>query len=733
MKKLSVFLYTLALGSAFYSCSTAKQDTPQTDYTQYVDPFIGAADNGHTFPGACRPFGMIQTSPVTGAVGWRYCSEYMYADSIIWGFTQTHLNGTGCMDLGDILVMPFTGERHRTWDAYRSSFSKTSENATPGYYTVTLDQAKVKAELTATTHAALHRYTYEQADSASILIDLQHGPAWNEKQYHSQVNSCEVNWENDSTLTGHVNNKVWVDQDYYFVMQFSRPVIDHFELPMAETEKGKRLVASFNIQPGEEVLMKVALSTTGVEGAKANMAAEVPGWDFEGIRTAAKADWNSYLSRIEVEGTDEEKTKFYTSFYHALIQPNEISDVDGRYRNAADSVVNATGGKFYSTFSLWDTYRAAHPFYTLMVPERVDGFINSLVDQAEVQGYLPIWGLWGKENFCMVANHGVSVVAEAYAKGFRGFDAERAFNAIKQTQTVSHPLKSNWENYMKYGYFPTDLTEAESVSSTLESVYDDYAAADMAKRMGKTEDAAYFARRADFYKNLFDSSTQFMRPKKSDGTWKSPFNPSQIGHAESVGGDYTEGNAWQYTWHVQHDVPGLIALFGGEEPFLNKLDSLFTLKLETTQADVTGLIGQYAHGNEPSHHVTYLYALAGRPERTQELIREIFDTQYSPKPNGLCGNDDCGQMSAWYMFSAMGFYPVNPVSGEYVFGAPQLPEFVLHLADGKTFTIKAEGLSEANKYVKSITLNGEPYTKNFISHADIVKGGTLVYQMTDKK
>lgn len=733
MKKLSVFLYTLALGSAFYSCSTAKQDTPQTDYTQYVDPFIGAADNGHTFPGACRPFGMIQTSPVTGAVGWRYCSEYMYADSIIWGFTQTHLNGTGCMDLGDILVMPFTGERHRTWDAYRSSFSKTSENATPGYYTVTLDQAKVKAELTATTHAALHRYTYEQADSASILIDLQHGPAWNEKQYHSQVNSCEVNWENDSTLTGHVNNKVWVDQDYYFVMQFSRPVIDHFELPMAEIEKGKRLVASFNIQPGEEVLMKVALSTTGVEGAKANMAAEVPEWDFEGIRTAAKADWNSYLSRIEVEGTDEEKTNFYTSFYHALIQPNEISDVDGRYRNAADSVVNATGGKFYSTFSLWDTYRAAHPFYTLMVPERVDGFINSLVDQAEVQGYLPIWGLWGKENFCMVANHGVSVVAEAYAKGFRGFDAERAFNAIKQTQTVSHPLKSNWENYMKYGYFPTDLTEAESVSSTLESVYDDYAAADMAKRMGKTEDAAYFARRADFYKNLFDSSTQFMRPKKSDGTWKSPFNPSQIGHAESVGGDYTEGNAWQYTWHVQHDVPGLIALFGGEEPFLNKLDSLFTLKLETTQADMTGLIGQYAHGNEPSHHVTYLYALAGRPERTQELIREIFDTQYSPKPNGLCGNDDCGQMSAWYMFSAMGFYPVNPVSGEYVFGAPQLPEFVLHLADGKTFTIKAEGLSEANKYVKSITLNGEPYTKNFISHADIVKGGTLVYQMTDKK
>lgn len=734
MKKISVFLCSLALGSAFYSCSTAKQETPQpVDYTQYVNPFIGAADNGHTFPGACRPFGMIQTSPVTGAVGWRYCSEYMYNDSIIWGFSQTHLNGTGCMDLGDILVMPFTGQRHRAWDAYRNSFQKNTESATPGYYTVTLDQSNVKAELTATIHTALHRYTYEKADSASILIDLQHGPVWNEKQYHTQVKSCEVNWENDSTLTGHVNNEVWVNQDYYFVMKFNRPVVDHFELPMAAVEKGKRIVASFNLQPGEEVLMKVALSTTGVEGAKANMAAEVPGWDFEGVRTAAKADWNSYLSRIEIEGTDSEKTDFYTCFYHALIQPNEISDVDGRYRNAADSIVKATGGKFYSTFSLWDTYRAAHPFYTLMIPERVDGFINSLLDQADVQGFIPIWSLWGRDNYCMIGNHGVSVIAEAYAKGFRGFDAERAFNAIKRTQTISHPLKSNWENYMKYGYFPTDLTAAESVSSSLESVYDDYAAADMAKRLGKTEDAEYFSRRADFYKNLFDPSTKFMRPRKSDGTWKTPFNPSLIGHSESVGGDYTEGNAWQYTWHVQHDVPGLIALFGGEEAFLNKLDSLFTLKLETTQADVTGLIGQYAHGNEPSHHVTYLYTLAGRPERTQELVRQIFDTQYAPKPHGLCGNDDCGQMSAWYMFSAMGFYPVNPVSGEYVFGAPQIPEIILHLADGKTFTIKAEGLSEANKYVKSITLNGKPYTKNFISHADIIKGGTLVYQMTDKK
>ena len=729
MKRLYYPLLALAMSSATIGCSSLKQETAQTDYTQYVNPFIGAADNGHTFPGACRPFGMIQTSPVTGAVGWRYCSEYVYEDSVIWGFTQTHLNGTGCMDLGDILVMPVTGNRHRAWDDYRSSFKKESENATPGYYTVTLDQPGVKAELTSTIHAALHRYTFQKADSASLLIDLQHGPAWNEAQYHAQVKSCETHWENDSTLTGHVRNSVWVDQDYFFTMQFNRPVTNSFNLPMAETEKGQRIIATFNLKPGDELLMKVALSTTSIEGSRKNLAAELPGWDFEATRLASKKDWNDYLSRIEVEGTDDEKTNFYTGFYHALIQPNEISDVDGRYRNAADSIVNSTGGKFYSTFSLWDTYRAAHPFYTLIVPERVDGFINSLVDQSEVQGFLPIWPVWGKETYCMVANHGVSVIAEAYAKGFRGFDAERAFNAVKRTQTISHKLKSDWETYMKYGYFPTDLIKAESVSSTLESVYDDYAAADMARRMGKTEEATYFNKRAGFYKNLFDASTGFMRPRKADGTWKTPFDPNSVGHSESVGGDYTEGNAWQYTWHVQHDVPGLIGLFGGKEAFLTKLDSVFTVKLETTQADVTGLIGQYAHGNEPSHHVAYLYALAGKPERTQELIREIFDKMYLPKPDGLCGNDDCGQMSAWYMFSAMGFYPVNPVSGEYVFGAPQMPKFTLHLPNGKTFTILAENLSKEHLHVESISLNGKPYTKPYITHADILRGGTLVYKM----
>lgn len=727
MKKTAL-LFTLALTGFFTSCNTSTT-SPQTDYTQYVNPFIGAADNGHTFPGATTPFGMIQTSPVTGAIGWRYCSEYVNNDSIIWGFTQTHLNGTGCMDLGDILIMPATGIRTRAWDGYRSHFSKDQESATPGYYSVELEGPNVRAELTASPRVAFHRYTYHTADSASVLIDLQHGPTWNKDQYHSQVSICDIQWEDSQTLTGHVRNSVWVHQDYFFVLKFNRPTTGQINLPMAETEKGQRIVACFDMEPGDELLTKIALSTTSIEGARKNMEAEISDWDFESIRQTAKDNWNNYLKRIEVTGTEAQKVNYYTSFYHTLIQPNQISDIDGMYRNANDEIVKTDGNAFYSTFSLWDTYRAAHPFYTLMVPEKVDDFVTSLVEQGEAQGFLPIWGLWGKETYTMIANHGVSVIAEAYRKGFRGFDAERAFNMVKRTQTVSHKHKSNWENYMKYGYFPTDLTEVESVSSTLESVYDDYAAADMAKRMGKEEDAAYFNKRANFYKNLFDTQTQFMRPRNSDGSWKSPFDPSEVAHAESKGGDYTEGNAWQYTWHVQHDVPGLIELFGGQEAFLNKLDSVFTVELKTTQADVTGLIGQYAHGNEPSHHVTYLYTMAGKPERTQELIRQIFDTQYRPEQDGLCGNDDCGQMSAWYMFSAMGFYPVDPVSGNYVFGAPQLPKIVLNLANGKTFTVIAENLSKENKYVESITFNGEPYTLNYITHEDILKGGTLVFKM----
>lgn len=702
----------------------------QSQPADFVNPFIGGAANGHTFPGACVPFGLVQTSPVTGAIGWQYCAEYLNSDTRIWGFSQTHLNGTGCLDLGDILVMPSTARPGRK--DYRSSFSKANETAHPGYYAVTLDEPGVRAELTATPHVAFHRYAFDKVDSAAVLIDLQHGPAWNEKQYHSHVEACEVKQENARTLSGHVRNAVWVEQDVYFVITFDHDILQMTDLPLTETEKGRRMLASFDLKEGDKLGMKIALSSASVEGAHRNLQAELDGWDFDATHREATARWNKLLSRIDVEGSKDEKTNFYTSFYHALIQPNNIADVDGTYRDAKGELRKAEGGSFYSTFSTWDTYRAAHPFYTLVMPEMVDPFVRSLVSQAEVQGHLPIWALWGKENYCMIANHSVSIVAEAYHKGFRGFDAERAFAAVKRTQTVSHKLKSDWETYMKYGYFPADLIKSESVSSTLESVYDDYAAADMARLMGKKEDAKYFSHRASFYRNLFDPSTHFMRPRLSDGNWKSPFNPSDLAHAESTGGDYTEGNAWQYTWHVQHDVKGLIKLMGGPKAFTQKLDSLFTLKLEGHLADVTGLIGQYAHGNEPSHHITYLYTLAGKPSRTQELVREIFDTQYKPTPEGLCGNDDCGQMSAWYMLSAMGFYPVSPVDAEYVFGAPQMPSITLHLSDGKTFRVVAEGLSRENKYVKAIYLNGRRYKHSSISHADILKGGELKFIMTDK-
>ena len=715
-------LIAVFVGVASVMGVTASAQTDNIKFTQYVNPFIGTEGTGHTFPGACLPFGLVQTSPVTGAIGWNYCAEYVDSDKEIWGFSQDHLNGTGWMDLGDVLVMPVTARKDR--QNYRSTFDKTTETARPGYYAVNLDQTGVKAELTATPHVAYHRYTYNKTDSAAVLVDLQHGTVGNENRYHSRVLACEANWDDAQTISGHLHTTMWVERDVYFVVRFSKPMKRLQNLPLAKTERGNRMLVSFDMERGEQLEMKIALSSTSVEGAMRNLDAELPEWDFDATVKQADNIWNKYLSRIKVEGTDEQKQNFYTSFYHALIQPNNMADVDGYYKNAKGDVVRAENDVMYTTFSCWDTYRAAHPLYTIIMQDKVDGLVSSLVGHADAIGYIPVWALWGKDNWCMVANHGVSIVAEAYHKGFRGFDAERAYKAVKTTQTVSHPLKSNWEMYMRYGYFPTDSTEVESVSSTLESVYDDYAAWDMATLMGKKTDAEYFGKRKEFYKNLFDQETKFMRPRLTDGSWKTPFDPAGLDH-----GDYTEGNAWQYTWHVQHDVPGLIKLMGGNKAFTDKLDAFFSTKLVSTLSDVSGLIGQYAHGNEPSHHVAYLYALAGRPERTQELIREIFDTQYSPRPDGLCGNDDCGQMSAWYMMSAMGFYPVDPVSGKYVFGAPQMKKFTLDMPNGKTFVVEAQNLSEENLHVDKILLNGKVYKKNYIDHKDIVRGGKLTFIM----
>ena len=719
--KLSTFLFLLIIAQI---C-----DAQSADYTKFVNPFIGTADNGHTFPGAALPFGFVQASPETGNTTWRYCSGYNYEDSLIIGFAQNHLNGTGCSDLGDLLLLPFTGKVER--EKYQSRFDKKSESATPGYYQVSLADFGVKAELTATSHTAFHKYTFNKSN-AHILVDLQSGVSWDEKSLRTHVKKSDIKIESNKVISGHHQLSVWVSRHLFYVIEFSKPFTINRELPLKEGEKAKRYILDFETKPGESVLVKVALSTVSTGGAKLNLKTENPGWDFASVHEKAKSTWNSLFSKVKIEGTTDQKTAFYTSLYHLYLQPSNIADVDGKYRGANDSIFTSSTKEYYSTLSLWDTYRAAHPLYTILTPEKVNNFVNTFTDHYNAVGILPIWALWGKENNCMIGNHSIPVIVDAYLKGFRGFDAEKAWQAIRKSLTTDHQ-KSSWKIYNQYGYYPFDLIREESVSRTLENGIDDYAAAVFAKALGKEEDYQFFMKRSKTYKNLFDPETKLMRGKDSKGNWRIPFDALALAHAGTAGGDYTEGNAWQYTWHVQQDVDGLASLLGGKEKFADKLDSLFKLdpvKKSTGFAlDVSGLIGQYAHGNEPSHHVAYLYSLLGRSWRTQELVREINDLFYLNKPDGLCGNDDCGQMSAWYIFSAMGFYPVNPVGGVYVLGAPQVPEVSIALPNGKTFTVTAVELSKKNKYVQKISLNGKPYDKTSINHQDIMNGGNLVFVM----
>lgn len=713
----------------FCSCTVEQK---VEDYSLYVNPLIGNADNGHTFPGACVPFGLIQVSPESGTGSWRYCSGFNYDDDFIDGFTQTHLNGTGLPDLGDVLMLPYCGNLPDS--VYRSRYNKETQKASAGYYSVDLTDAHVGVELTATSRTAFHKYLFKDG-TPRILLDLQRGLVNDMERLHTHVLNANISMPDEYTIIG--NNEVteWVQRQYFYVIKFDKPYKVEEELPMQEGEKAKRLILSFD-GDGETVIQaKVAMSSVSIEGALASLEKENPDWNFENVRQGTVNQWNELLSRAQVSGTEVEKINFYTSMYHLFIQPNNIADLDGKYRGADDKVYTSPTGAYYSTFSLWDTYRAAHPLYTILAPERVDGMVQSMIAHYKVKGALPIWTLWGKENYCMIGNHSIPVIVDAYLKGFRGFNVEDAYEAIKGSSVVSH-LNSDWETYNKYGYYPFDIINVESISRTLESGYDDYCVSQMAKALGKADDYEYFKKRSEFYKNLFDPQTKLMRGKDSNGKWRTPFNPLLLSHASTSGGDYTEGNAWQYTWHVQHDIPGLIDLMGGKEIFAGRIDSLFLMddciEGEGFISDVTGLIGQYAHGNEPSHHVAYLYSYADRKDKTQACIRDIFDRFYLPKPDGLCGNDDCGQMSAWYLFSAMGFYPVNPAGGEYILGAPQIAKVVLTLPDNKTFIIEAKGLSEENKYVKSVTLNGEAVEGLSIHHNDIMKGGTLVFTMTDQ-
>jgi predicted alpha-1,2-mannosidase len=697
-------------------------------YTQYVDPFIGTSATGHTFPGATVPFGMVQLSPETGNFGWNYCSGYRYEDKVITGFAHTHLSGTGGVDLGDVLFFPFQG---KTPDKFVSGFSKSTEKASPGYYTVTLDNNIIKAELTASAHTGVHRYTFNNAGQSHLLVDMQSGLVDAPEQLETHVSEGSIKVIDKNTISGYAVTSLWVDKKVYFMAKFNKSFGGYHFI---DGDKHRRLVLDFETKPHEQVEARVGVSGVSIAGA-ANNLSETKDKTFDAVKMAADKVWNSYLGKIKVTGTDKQKITFYTSLYHTLIQPNNIADIDGKYRGA-DSLVHQSADKvFYSTFSLWDTYRAAHPLYTILFPNKAGQMVESMLQHYNTTKLLPIWTLWGKESYAMIGNHSISVIVDASLKGIGGFNKEKAFAAIKATLTGTKNPKYDWNLYLKYGYLPSDTVHHEAVSRTVEAAYDDWCAAQLAKALHKEAYYNYFIKRSKFYVNLFDKSTNLMRGRLTNGDWVQPFAHLDSGQL-ATGGDYTEGNAWQYVWQVQQDIPGLIKLMGGKKVFSNKLDSLFTMESKVfgkgSTLDVTGLIGQYAHGNEPVHHVAYLYMLAGSPAKTQQMVRQIADQFYLNTPEGLSGNDDCGQMSAWYVFTAMGFYPVNPADGHYVFGAPQVSSAVISVTGNKTFTIEAKGSSAANKYVQSISLNGKPYVKNYISHRDIMMGGRLVFVMSNR-
>lgn len=740
MRKTLLFsllvLLTLYITITGIGCTSQNSDVMNgdEDLTKYVNPFIGTAFTGHTFPGATYPLGFMQPGPETGNFSWDYCSGYFYDDEKINGFSQNRLNGTGIVDFGDLLLQPFSGEKR---EDLSSTFNKSTEVATPGFYSVVLTDNDVKVEVTTAPHVAFHRYTYNADKTAGLLADFQSGLVWSKDRISTHVLENVVNFESDYIITGYTRRREWTERTYYFVIEFDKPIVSKELLEQRDPrEKAPRYILNFDLGNDSVLNTKVAMSTTGIEGAKSNLAAEGKERSFDDVYKDAKKEWNRYLSKVSIEGTDEDKTNFYTALYHLYIQPNNIADVDGKYVGPNGKISQSPTGKFYSTLSQWDTFRAAFPMYTILSPEIINDLVNNMLEFSEQKGHLPIWALMGQETFTMIGNHSIPMVVDAYLKGFEGFDAERAYSEIKKSLTEGKHKNAGWEEYDKYGYYPYDLFKVESVSRSLESGFDDYCAAIMAKKLGKTEDYEFFMNRSGFYKNHYDNETKSMRPKDSKGEWLTPFDPYRLAHADSnIGGHYTEGNALQYTWHVLQDIPGLIELLGGKEEAGKVLDFLFTTEQESTGtlSDVTGLIGQYAHGNEPSHHIAYIYMYLDRPEDTQRLIRQICNDFYQNKPDGLIGNDDCGQMSAWYMFSAMGFYPVNPVSGELVFGAPQLPKTTLNLDNGKTFTIEAINLSEENMYIEKIELNGSIYTEKFITYDDIMNGGELTFYMTSNQ
>ncbi len=702
----------VAVVSVFlFSVSCSNYESPN----KYVDVFIGTGGHGHTYPGATLPFGMIQPGPVNGTPGWDWVSGYHYSDSIITGFAQTHLSGTGIGDLNDILIMPTNRkiklsdpQKYESKRSYASMFSHKREKGSPGYYSVYLQDYEINVEMTATERVAMYRFTYEYGDPQYLNLDLGYSLNWDSmtEAYFKVVGKGE-----EKRLVGYRRSSGWAnDQHIYFAMEFSK----NFSIVDSSDYKGFTSFGILNFEQGaREVLAKIAISPNSVEGALANLKTP-EGWDFDETKLFAEMAWDKELSKIKVKGDPEKKTIFYTALYHSKLAPVLFSDAN------QDETT-------YTIYSLWDTFRAQHPLLTITNPDRVNAMIRTMLDFYEEKGFLPVWELHGNETNTMTGYHAIPVIADAYLKGFRDYDAEFAFEAMKASAMQN---QRGSDLYRKYQYIPSEL-EHESVTKTLEYAFDDWAIAQMALALGKEEEHEEFMKRAAYWQNVYDAQTKFMRGKTAKGEWVQPFDPKRSNHR--VNTDYTEGNAWQHSWFVPHQVDKLIELMGGDESFSARLDSLFNedseITGENTSPDISGLIGQYAHGNEPSHHIGYLYSYAGKPWKSQKILHEIMNTQYSTAVDGLSGNEDCGQMSAWYIFSAMGFYPVNPSSGKYVIGTPQFEEVEITISDTKTFTITAHDVSDQNIYIQSAMLNGEPLERSYITHEEVMNGGQLVFKM----
>ena len=714
-----------------------KNDNSKKDvFVSHVNPLIGTGGHGHTYPGATVPFGMLQVSPDNGISSWDWCSGYHYSDSIVAGFSHLHLSGTGIGDLADILFMPVNRKLDLTAKAasrdflpYKSKYNHVNEKTTPGSYQVFLEDPKINVELTSSQRTAFHKYTFAKDDKQSVVVDLGFAINWD------KALKTAIKIEDEYTISGYRFSTGWAkNQKVFFVARFSKPITQTTLIADKKVVEGKvaegentSLQLFFNPNNTNELLVKVALSSVSVENAKDNLDGR--DFNFQDVKSKAENTWNKALSKITVETpVDSLKTIFYTALYHAQVAPVTYSDKNGQFRTEDDKIVTAKNYTAYSTLSLWDTFRAENPLLTILDPNRVSDMVNSMLAYYETKKILPVWTLYANETNTMTGYHSIPVIADAYLKGIKGFDAEKAFEAMKATMMQD---ERGLNFYKQYGYIPYNLLD-ESVTITLEYAYDDWCVAQMAKALGKQADYEFFYNRSKAYQHLFDSKTGFMRGKSNDGkSWNEPFDPKHSNHREHT--DYTEGNAWQHSWFVPQNVDDFVALHGSNEIFTKRLEQLFTESSEITgnnvSADISGLIGQYAHGNEPSHHIAYMFNHAKQPWRTQYWVRHILDTQYNTTPNGLSGNEDCGQMSAWYVFSSMGLYPMNPASGEYEIGSPIFEKATINLQGGKTFVIEAENVSAKNFYIQSATLNGIEFNQTSISHKQLLQGGTLHFVM----